>query len=130
MASLDVVNLMHLAGFAVGVALYGMLLMMCLQRIESTRGKAAQALPLSVALLGLCWNGIALVAYALQDVGASSPGPWPMAVAFSALGFLPWAVVQSAARPDVPARGARAATTIAFGISTAAASLQLLAAAR
>ena len=130
MASPDVVNLMHLAGFAVGVALYGMLLMMCLQRIESTRGKAAYALPLGVALLGLCWNGIAFVAYALQDVGASSPGPWPMAIAFSALGYLPGAVVQSAARPHTRARGARTVTAIAYGISTFAAVLQLIAAAR
>ena len=87
---------------------------------------------LATALLGLVWNLCALPAYELPRVGIVGPFPWLAAVGFSALGFLPAAVVHSILREEPRGiRGPlkRSLATIAYGVSTAALILQLRAAA-
>ena len=48
------------------------------------------------ALLGLLWNMAALVVYGLRDLDLGAPSPLLAAAAFTALGFLPAVVVDSA----------------------------------
>src|ERR1700730_12358614 len=92
-------ELLNLVGLTTGVALYAMLLTMV---VRATRGPSAREtfdpVLLATALLGLVWNLCALPAYELPKVGIVRPFPWLVACGFSALGFLPAAVVHSILR--------------------------------
>jgi len=127
-------ELLNLVGLSTGVALYAMLLAMVVRaaRAPSTRQSLDPVL-LATALLGLVWNLCALPAYELPQVGIAGPFPWLVAVGFSALGFLPAAVVHSILRDGVlGVRGSlkRSLATIAYGVSAIALLLQFRAAAR
>ncbi len=126
-------ELLNLVGLSTGVALYAMLLAMVVRatRAPSTRQSLDPVL-LATALLGLVWNLCALPAYELPQVGIVGPFPWLVAVGFSALGFLPAAVVHSILREGP--RGIhgllkQSLATIAYGVSTLALLLQFRAAA-
>lgn len=95
----ELTSLIHLAGFSTGIVLYAMLVVMTSRDGGRARasGESATRLPLLAALLGLVWNGGALVIYGLRDFGVAEPWPLLVAVAFSSLGFLPAVVVHAAA---------------------------------
>ncbi len=120
--------LVHLVGFATGVALYAMLGVMTLR--AGRPAAHSDRIPLATAALGVCWNLGGLVLYPVRDLraGAAAAGePWWLlalgAVAFAALGFLPAVAVQAAAQP-VARRTRRALTAAAYALSGGAAALQ------
>jgi signal transduction histidine kinase len=128
----DLTTLVHLVGFLTGIVLYAMLGLMTLRSRHGVgfRGRASGSdrIPLATAALGLIWNSGALIVYGLQDLGLSAPKPWLVAVAFSALGFLPAVVVHSAVQALRQFRGTRGLVIAAYALSTIAALLQLYAA--
>ncbi|HTA75128.1 MAG TPA: histidine kinase [Gemmatimonadaceae bacterium] len=129
----DTTTLVHLVGFLAGVVLYAMLAVMTVRQHA-----AGDRIALATAVLGLAWNSVALVIYGLHDLGLPAPlpraWPWIVALAFCALGFLPAVVVhsavQSAAQSAGRRRGGRALVSLAYGLSTVAGALQLIAAGR
>ncbi len=132
MTSADATTLIHVIGFVTGIALYAMLGAMTLRNehrggvpVLSRRG---DRIPVFTALLGLLWNCGALVIYGFRDFGVGTPAPLFIAVAFSALGFLPAVVVHSALQAAGPRSGARALTGTAYSLSTVATFLQIRAA--
>ena len=115
--------LLNLIGLSAGIALYAMLLLMVLR----ARRAEWDPLLLVTAVLGLVWNLCALPAYELPQLGV--PGPFPLlnAIGFSALGFLPAAVVHSVLRGEPqPGRQLpkRIVAFVAYGVSATAAVLQ------
>jgi len=130
MTSNDTTTLVHLVGFIAGVALYAMLAVMT---VRDRRG-SADRIPLATALLGLVWNSVALVIYGLHDFGLPTPippvWPWIVALAFSALGFLPAVVVHSAVQSAVRGAGAPILVRVAYSVSAIAAALQFVDAGR
>lgn len=85
--------LVNFLGFVTGAVLYAMLLAM----VVRTGGRTRTDRPLlATALLGLLWNIGALVLYGLRDLDLGEPSPLLAAAAFTALGFLPAVVVDSA----------------------------------
>jgi signal transduction histidine kinase len=69
---------------------------------SGTRGQPSDRLPLLTAIFGLAWNVIACAAYGLPGLGIVDSFPLLVAVAFSALGFLPAVVVHSVLRSGGP----------------------------
>jgi hypothetical protein len=130
MTSQDLVALLHLAGFLTGMVLYAMLAAMTLRQ---GRGAALapdprldrDTFPLAAATLGLAWNSIALVVYAMRDFGLGRPSPWLVAVGFVSLGFLPAAVVQSTVLPRQMGSRGRALVAVAYALSAVGGILQL-----
>src|SRR4051812_43403786 len=98
MSAHDLVALIHLVGFATGIALYGMLAVMTQRTVREGRSTAGAGTALLAALLGLIWNAGALIVYGWQDFALGSLSPWITAISYSALGFLPAVVVDSATR--------------------------------
>jgi two-component system LytT family sensor kinase len=99
--------LVNLLGFITGVVLYGMLLVMVLRASRDAYAfgsgdngpqPPSDRLPLITAILGLTWNVIACAAYGLPGLRLDKSFPILLAVAFSALGFLPAVVVHSVLR--------------------------------
>ncbi len=121
----DTTTLVHLVGFLAGVVLYAMLAVMTLQ--ERAGG---DRIPLATAILGLLWNSVALIIYGLHDFGLPAPlpraWPWVVALAFTALGFLPAVVVHSAVQSAGRRAGGAALVSAAYGLSAIAGALQLL----
>jgi len=103
--------LVHLVGFLIGAALYGMLFVLVVRRRLEDR------LPLLTAILGLIWNVIGLAAYAIRDFAGHDPHPYLIATAYSALGFLPAVVIDSVFRSRPPRR---LFVFLAYGVSTVA----------
>ena len=115
--------LVNLLGFSVGIALYAMLAMMVVRH----RGKAGNInlLLLTTAALGLLWNIGELYAFVQKDFGVTGISPFFVAIAFSALGFLPSVVVHSAQADE---SGTHWLTFAAYGLSTFAAVMHFQAA--
>lgn len=89
----EIAGLVNFLGFVTGAVLYAMLLAM----VVRTSGRSTTDRPLlATALLGLLWNMGALVVYGLRDLDLGAPSPLLAAAAFTALGFLPAVVVDSA----------------------------------
>src|SRR5216117_4268676 len=84
-------SLVNLLGFIIGVVLYVMLLWMVL-----TYRSGPNRLALMTGLLGLTWNIGAFTGYGPFNLGFDQPSPFVLAVAYSALSFLPAVVVHSA----------------------------------
>ena len=132
--SSDLTILVHLVGFLTGIVLYAMLGVMTL-RTRAARSRAqgsatgTDRIPLATAALGLVWNCGALVIYGVQDLGLIGPQAWTIALAFSALGFLPAVVVHSAVQSLRQLRRTRGLVIAAYALSGAAAALQCYAAA-
>lgn len=122
-----------LLGFLTGTALYVMLIAMVWreragehQSLWTRRGR----LPLLTGLCGLVWNVGALMSFGSLAHGSGRSGSLVLALSFSALGFLPAVVVHALleGRETVAGRGVtRAATAAAYGLSTTAAVMQVLA---
>jgi signal transduction histidine kinase len=131
MSARDLVALIHLVGFATGIVLYGMLALMT-RRTALRRGTADSggSIALLAALLGLLWNVGALVVYGWQDFALGDLSPWITAISYSALGFLPAVVVDSATRSRRP--GARPSTLAlcAYALSAVATAIQAVSVAR
>ena len=86
----------------------------------------------AAALLGLYWNIGALVVYGVRDIGLGEPSPLFAASAFTALGFLPAVVVDSALSSSRVVRRSRhsyAIVFLAYALSAIAGVLQFYAAA-
>lgn len=126
MNSLDAALLINLIGFTVGVALYLLIAAMVVRHRSARRLQHVDRLLLTTAGLGLLWNAGQLYAFILQDFAHDGISPFLIALSFSALGFLPSVVVHSA-RSDED--GPNWLTFAAYGLSVAAASLHLYAAA-
>jgi two-component system, LytTR family, sensor kinase len=132
MPSADLTALVHLVGFTTGIVLYTMLAVMTLRRGASSgeqAGDPVNRIPLVAALLGLVWNVGALVMYSLPGFRIGTPSPWVTAVAFSALGFLPAVVVDSATRPVTTPRQ-RWLVVASYALSILAAVMQAIGASR
>lgn len=126
MTWVHLVPLVHSLGFVLGGVLYVMLGVMT-WRARAPHRDGGTRLALATAALGLVWNAGALVLYGVRDLGLGEPSPAVVALAFSALGFLPGVVVHASLGPARP----RAATRIAvaaYALSTAAAVLHTRAA--
>lgn len=95
MNSLDAASLVNMLGFAVAIALYGLLAVMVV-RNRRDENNGANWLLLVTSLLGLLWNFGELFVRLQKDFGGSATTPLLEAVSYSALGFLPSVVVHSA----------------------------------
>ncbi len=130
--STDLLTLLHLAGYSLGVALYGMLLAMSvdggLTRDATDSSRRMFAMPLGTGLLGVVWNGIALVTFGVQGLGGGPANAWWLATGFAALGFLPAFVVHSALPSRASREPMRVLIAIAYVVSGAGALLQVFAA--
>ncbi len=110
MTPINIAATVNLLGYTMGIALYAMLLVMVVRRSPyparasaSTHPSASTTWPannllFTTAILGLLWNVGAFATYGARDFGAAQPSPLLIAVAFSALEFLPAVVVHSALR--------------------------------
>lgn len=95
--------LVILLGFAIGAALYGMLLLMVLRHPDSKPGdsdggsleSSINPLLLATSVLGLLWNLGGLFEWFSTDLLRTERSSFAVAVAYSALGFLPAVVVHS-----------------------------------
>jgi len=134
MNAINVAGLINLLGYALGIALYLMLLAIVLrhpgQAGTSDSGRGGSQLSLSVnglmlatAVLGLLWNVGALTTYGMRGFGFANTSPLLSAIALTALGFLPAVVVQSV----LLNRLGQTNTTIARAISIAAYALSAIA---
>jgi two-component system, LytTR family, sensor kinase len=93
-------ELLNLVGLSTGVVLYAMLLVMVVRAGRAPGASRVDPLLLGTAVLGLVWNLCALPAYELPKIGIAGPFPLPIAIGFSALGFLPAVVVHSVLRDE------------------------------
>lgn len=116
----DAALLINLLGFAVGLSLYAMLLLMTLQR---RRGERLDFLLLATALLGLLWNAGELFTFVRRDFAYAEISPLLTAAAYSALGFLPAVVVHSAFSSEGKSRKSVFLIAAAYILSFAAAAL-------
>lgn len=98
MNQLDPALLINLVGFAVGLSLYAMLLVMVF-RHRSADGRINGLLVLT-AFLGIVWNIGELLAFVSRDLSGIELSPYIQAVSFSVLGFLPAAVFHTVRRND------------------------------
>src|SRR5690348_2704697 len=121
----DLVALVHLVGFATGIALYGMLAVMIWRGARRGAPVAPGGIPLFAAILGLIWNAGALVVFGAHDFGLGELSPWYSALAYTALGFLPAVVVDAATRSQ-RRPGPRPLAIFAYGLSALGGALQVL----
>lgn len=122
-------ELLHVAGYLTGVALYAMLLIMALRDTSSDR------LTVGAAGLGLTWNVGELGGHGLSALGWLAVERWTAALAFTALGFLAAVVIHSVARGtrDEAIAGStspRVLTTLAYTGAGLSGALQVGAAVR
>ncbi len=121
----DLVALVHLVGFATGIALYGMLAVMIWRGARRGAAVAPGGIPLFAAVLGLIWNAGALVVFGAHDFGLGELSPWYSALAYTALGFLPAVVVDAATRSQ-RRPGPRPLALFAYGLSAIGGVLQAI----
>ncbi|MFL5612443.1 MAG: sensor histidine kinase [Gemmatimonadaceae bacterium] len=126
----DLVALVHLVGFATGIALYGMLAVMIWRGARRGAAVAPGGIPLLAAILGLIWNAGALVVFGAHDFGLGELSPWYTALAYTALGFLPAVVVDAATRTPQRRSGPRPLAIFAYGLSALGGILQAVAVVR
>src|ERR1043165_3043923 len=101
MNAINVAGLINLLGYAMGIALYVMLLAIVVRHPTSARatsdsvrtgnqlGPTVNGLMLATAVLGLVWNVGALATYGMRGFGFPNTSPTLSAIALTALGFLP-----------------------------------------
>jgi signal transduction histidine kinase len=107
MNAIHVAGLINLLGYALGIALYLILLTIVLRhptqagrasdsgRGNNQLGPSVNGLMLATAILGVVWNVGALATYGMRGFGFANPSPILSAISITALGFLPAVVVQS-----------------------------------
>jgi two-component system LytT family sensor kinase len=122
------IGVTHLVGFATGIALYAMLLWLTI--VDRRSGRRIDFLATLTGVLGLIWNLGALVSYILEHTGHERAVVLVAAISYSALGFLPAAVVQSALRSESQRRLAarQIVVSAAYAMSVSGALLQMVAA--
>jgi two-component system, LytTR family, sensor kinase len=142
MSAINIAGLINLLGYALGIALYAMLLAIVLRNPiqpgsspNSSLTGAYSRLPLNglmlaTAILGMLWNVGALAAYGLKGFGLSGTEAYPLltAISFTALGFLPAVVVQSVLLgrlSQTETQVSRAISVAAYCLSTTAGALHL-----
>ena len=118
MSPLNTAILLNILGFAVGTALYSLLLVM-VWRHRRTNSRLNFLLVLT-AVLGLLWNGGELFSFILRDFVQNPVPVFLTAASYSALGFLPSVVVHSAESEN---RKSRILTIAAYVLSAFAAIL-------
>lgn len=118
MYSLNTASLINLLGFAVGIALYALLFVMVLR--HKRKDSKIDLLLLLTAVLGILWNTGELFTSVWEDFARNPFPPILVAVSFSALGFLPSVVVNSAENEK---KDSRILTFAAYGLSGFAALL-------
>jgi len=93
-------SLVNVTGFAVGMTLYAMLLVMVLRPRSTSQDTRAgiDSLLVLTAVLGLVWNIEAFVSNGLRDFGVPPLPRLAQALAFASLGLLPAVVVHSVLR--------------------------------
>lgn len=117
------VGVMHLVGFATGVALYAMLLWLAAADRRSTGH--AESVAAVTGVLGVLWNLGSLASYVLERMHHLRAVELIAAASYSALGFLPAAVVHSVLRSDARrSRTTRLLILTAYALSIAGATLQ------
>lgn len=112
----DFAPVLHVMGFAAGIAIYAMLL------ATVWRSGTTQDTRLSFAagVLGLLWNLGGLWMFGLSELGFPEPSQFLDAVAYGALGFLPAVVVHAILREE-SRPSARVLTALAYSLSALAA---------
>jgi signal transduction histidine kinase len=100
MNSLNTALLVNLLGFAVGAALYGLLLVMVVRHRRSSRSGSIGVLLVATSFLGLIWNLGELFIFIKRDFAAAESSPLLAALAYSSLGFLPSVVVHFAQKDE------------------------------
>src|SRR5687768_5106372 len=118
MYSLNTASLINLLGFAVGIALYALLFVMVLR--HKRKDSKIDLLLLLTAVLGVLWNTGEFFTSVWEDFARNPFPPILVAVSFSALGFLPSVVVNSAENEK---KDSRILTFAAYGLSGFAALL-------
>jgi hypothetical protein len=122
MNTLNTASLVNLLGFALGVALYALLLLMVVRHRRAKKLSSLDFLLLATSLLGILWNAGELSVFVWRDFGASQVSPLLTAVSYSALGFLPSVVVHSALKTSGNV-GRKLLIPAAYGLSVFAAVL-------
>lgn len=117
-------DLLHIAGYLTGAALYAMLLVM------AARDTTADRLTVGAGVLGLTWNSGELLGHVVRVFGWLRADPWIGATSFSALGLLAAVVIHSVSRGVRDGAVPRWLAGIAYAGAAAAALLQWTAAAR
>ncbi len=120
MNSLNAASLINLLGFTVGIALYALLLVMVVRYRRATKIEKFNFLLLATSVLGLIWNVGELFFFVWRDFSVSKFSPFLIAFSYSALGFLPSAVVHSAQNEETKINRL---TFAAYGLSIFAAVL-------
>ncbi len=116
----NIASLINLLGFAVGFALYVMLLVMVfLHRQKNSR---IDLLLFLTAILGILWNSGELFLIIWKDFFQSPISPSMIAVSYAALGFLPSVVVHSSEKENSKTG---ILTFAAYGLSFSAAIFHL-----
>lgn len=118
MNELNTTLLLNMLGYTVGIALYFLLFIMVWRhRRKDTK---IDFLLILTAILGLFWNAIELYVFIWKDFFQNPFSLWLMALAYSALGFLPSVVVHSA---ENDSKNSRVLTISAYLLSSFAALL-------
>jgi two-component system, LytTR family, sensor kinase len=125
MNALNFASLINLLGFTLGIALYGLLLVMVARYRRAANEKfSPDFLLLMTAVLGILWNFGELFVFILRDFGQETVSPILPAVAYSALGFLPSVVVHSSWKnSESENKNPRWLTILAYSLSVFAAVL-------
>ncbi len=124
---LNTALLINLLGFSVGIALYGLLLVMVVRHRRAGERAGFDFLLLVTATLGLIWNLGEFAVFILKDFGTVPVSPWLLALSYSALGFLPSVVVHSTWKSaDDASYRLRLLTISAYALSSFAALLNLI----
>lgn len=111
-------SLINPLGFAVGIALYTLLLAMVLK--HRRKNSKIDLLLVLTAFLGILWNAGELFAHVWRDFMQNPLSAFVIAVSYSALGFLPSVVVHSAENEN---KNSRILTVTAYALSVFAAIL-------
>ncbi|HEX8248760.1 MAG TPA: histidine kinase [Pyrinomonadaceae bacterium] len=124
MNGLNTASLINLLGFTVGIALYGLLLVMVMRHRKTQKFSSLDFLLLATSLLGVLWNLGELSVFVWRDFGQSVVSPVLTAISYSALGFLPSVVAHSAWKnAETETRNVRWLAIPAYGLSLVAAVL-------
>jgi len=117
------IGVLHLVGFSTGVALYAMLLWLAMAE-RRTAGRV-ESLAAVTGILGVIWNLGSLAVYVLEKLQSARAVEWIAAASYSALGFLPAAVVHSVLRSEAKrSHATRLLILGAYAMSIAGAMLQ------
>lgn len=116
MNSFSSASLVNLLGFSVGLALYGLLLIMVVRHRSARQNSSIDFLLLITAILGIIWNTGELSVSVWRDFAAGENSLFLTALAYSALGFLPSVVVHSSWRNSENFKG-KVFTIAAYALS-------------